>query len=268
MAYAASVDISLPQQPGLGLGPAASSLVWEMPVFGLTPAASSLVWGKSSSAELVGVAHSTLAAYQLLRDIGKLSERLQKLCALSPEAALTRNLLHSAETDSGLPSITSPLAHGPVPAGYCHRSYIGTWLPWVGGGHHGPVNGGGARLFPVAAPTGGGKSLTTAFVIYEALAQRTRRLGLMNLDPTAPEITEPTASELAHVVRDAERLAAFLLTLLQRLLTGVVQRFEYLVAVPPTASSPCGVLRLAVPIVPGAPGLGLFIGLTKFVLAA
>ncbi|MFF7166921.1 hypothetical protein ACFZBP_37005 [Streptomyces sp. NPDC008086] len=144
---------------------------------------------------------------------------------------LTLLLLRTVEEASGVPSITSGLIQGleptppPVQLWHNHEHHIGA------------VN------EIVYAAMGSGKTFT-------ALTTLLQRAGRVN---RAERIQ--TASFLTRLVNDAEVLGEFLRALTQGFLCGGVQHLQYLVAVPPHESSPCGVLRLAAPIIPGAPGV-------------
>ncbi|MFJ6635778.1 hypothetical protein ACIQMR_30925 [Streptomyces sp. NPDC091376] len=163
---------------------------------------------------------------------------------------LTRLLLRTAEETAGLPCVSSGLLHRlePTPPPVGPMSVID--------GQH--------RLSALRTivhhTMGSGKSAT---IVFEAMGQLSRRLDEIGRDGRAP-----TAADFAHLADAADALSALLLSIVQRRHDGYVRRFAYLVAVPLTESSPCGVLRLAAPRVPRAPGAGLVPGLSNFALAA
>lgn len=158
-------------------------------------------------------------------------------------------LLRTAEEFSGFPCLMSWLAHGlgPAPASAQATLFSGaTRLSTV------------RKIVQYYA--GSGK---TEAYIGRVLGRLERQI-----DGLLVRGLPPTTADLDHLSREAEQLALFLLVVMQRQLDGRASSVEYLVAVPPHASSPCGVLRLAVPLVPNAPGRGPFSGPTDFVLAA
>ncbi|MDQ0772894.1 hypothetical protein QF026_001360 [Streptomyces aurantiacus] len=144
---------------------------------------------------------------------------------------LTLLLLRSAEEASSAPSITSGLIQGleptPPPVQLWHRYENRIEV----------VNG------LVYSAMGGGKT----FAALTVLLQRAGRVSRAEQGQTG--------SFLARLVNNTEVLREFLQALTQGLLCGGAQHIECLIAVPPHESSPCGVLRLAAPIVPGAPGV-------------
>lgn len=149
---------------------------------------------------------------------------------------LTRLLLRTAEEAPGVPCVTSGLLHGLGTAPSLAPS-------WVLDGQH-RIS---AANDIIHSSMGAGKTEAFAAFAVDLLQRlgRARRAG-----------PPSTAADLVHVVDGAEVLAEFLLELAQGFLSGVVRHVRYLVAVPPHQSSPCGVLRLAAPIIPGAPGQG------------
>jgi hypothetical protein len=172
--------------------------------------------------------------------------------------ALTRLLLRTAEKDSGVPGATSGLAHGLRAAS--HRAPA-----WIVDGQH--------RLASVSltvpTATGSGKSATLAWLIAEltftlARARHTRAAAATREMPLADD----GASEFLHAADQAEKLVEFLRGITQEFLSGSVRYGRYRSAVPALQSSPCGVLRLAAPIIPGAPNQGSATVPTDLALAA
>jgi hypothetical protein len=194
-----------------------------------------------------------LTAGARLHDLQKVWLFQAKSCAPSSDLGseeLTRLLLRTAEETAGLPCVSSGLLHSleptPPPVG---PMYV------IDGQHRLS-----ALRTTVHHTMGSGKSAT---IVFEAMGQLSRRLGEIGRDGRAP-----TAADFAHLADAAEALSALLLSILQRRHDGYVKRFAYLVAVALTESSPCGVLRLAAPRVPRAPGAGQVPGPSNFALAA
>lgn len=142
---------------------------------------------------------------------------------------VTRQLLRTAEKVTGLPCATSGVLHGIEAAAPSTQG-------WVLDGQHRLA----AATQLIRAQSGSGKT--------EAALALMHRLGRMQ------RMGKLSAS--SHVANDADVLVEFLRGLTQSLLSGSVPHIRHLVAVLPHESSPCGVLRLAVPIIPGAPGQG------------
>jgi hypothetical protein len=167
----------------------------------------------------------------------------------SPDEDVVRILLHTAEEVSGIPCSASGLLLGldPTPAP----------VPLV-------MTDGIHRLVELKSvlhtTAGSGKTASVVIDLVDTLTQRMGRLNRAGHDVTT--------AELGHIADTAYALSALLLDLVQRLLTGYVRFFGRLVAVPPNGSSPCGVLRLAAPLVPRAPGAGQVPGPTEIALAA
>ncbi|AXE88622.1 hypothetical protein [Streptomyces sp. Go-475] len=167
----------------------------------------------------------------------------------SPGEDVARILLRTAEEISGIPCSASGLLLGlnPTPAP----------VPLV-------VTDGIHRLVELKSAlhmaAGSGKTANFVINLVDRLTQRMGRLSRFGHDPTT--------AELGHIANAAYALSALLLDLVQRLLAGYVRFFGRLVAVPPNESSPCGLLRLAAPRVPRAPGVGQVPGPTEFALAA
>ncbi|MFE2423474.1 hypothetical protein [Streptomyces hokutonensis] len=165
--------------------------------------------------------------------LGTLSSQLQGLHdhASDPDTELTRRFLRTAEEALGIPSIASGIIQGleptppPVQLWHDYEDRIEV------------VNG------IVYSALGSGKT-------FAALTTLLHRSGWMN---RAERVQ--TTSLLPHLVNNTEVLREFLQALTQGLLCGGAKLVGCLIAVPPHESSPCGVLRLATPIVPGAPGI-------------
>ncbi|MFE3473867.1 hypothetical protein ACFXOI_19850 [Streptomyces bacillaris] len=170
---------------------------------------------------------------------------------------LAHALLRTAEEASGFPCGVSGLMHGQGPL----RRAFGA-----------PVV---VNFSPVTLPVayqerisdltsevrlaaGSGKTAATTFMLIDELVLRVGRA----------HRRRPTVAELGNIVDAAQALSAQLELLTQRLLTGWVWVAGEVFAVPPTASSPCGLLRLAAPRVPRAPGPIQVPGPTEFALAA
>lgn len=157
------------------------------------------------------------------------------------DAELAPLLLRTAEEATGLASCTSGIAHGFGEAPPSGRELAGEVVDLL-------------RRF---APNPSSESAAwVERVVLETLASK---YGIF--DPAQP------AEALAHFVDEVESVAAALRTVVQDILLGGVQRITHLDCVPRNESSPCGVARLASPIVPGAPGPGLTTVPIDFVLA-
>ncbi|MFI9752317.1 hypothetical protein [Streptomyces collinus] len=144
---------------------------------------------------------------------------------------LTLLLLRTAEESLGFPSITSGLIQGLEPT----SPPVQLW--------HGYENRIEVLSGLVYSALGGGKTVA-------ALTTLLQRAGRMNRAERGQ-----TASLLPRLINNTETLRKFLQALTQGFLSGGVQHIACLIAAPPHESSPCGVLRLAAPIVPGAPGV-------------
>ncbi|MFB6525406.1 hypothetical protein [Streptomyces sp. NPDC056399] len=163
---------------------------------------------------------------------------------------LTRRLLRTAEEAAGFPCVASGLLHR-------LESAPGSTIPLR-------VADGQNRLSALKGivwhAAGSGKSAT---LVFEAMGQLSRRL-----DEFSGGGRAPTSAELARLADAAGALATLLLDVVQHRLDGSARRFVHLLAVPLTESSPCGLLRLAAPRVPRAPGAVLKPGSSNFALAA
>ncbi|MFJ3780092.1 hypothetical protein ACIPX0_51405 [Streptomyces sp. NPDC090075] len=196
----------------------------------------------------VGLLHSAAVRLRELVDVPWRVVGPMANSGLPEGLDITHVLLRTAEEASGLPCSASGLLHRPKPT-----------LPDSGsamaGGHH--------RLSELKSvihhATGSGKTATTALTLVDLLTQRMGRVNRHG--------HRPTAAEAGGIAEAARALSDLLLVLMQRLLTGCVGFFREVVAVPPTASSPCGLLRLAAPRVPRAPGSPHIPGPSGFALA-
>ncbi|MFD4553486.1 hypothetical protein ACFWP5_04045 [Streptomyces sp. NPDC058469] len=90
----------------------------------------------------------------------------------------------------------------------------------------------------------------------------------LQLDRLARATEASNAEKVSRIIRDARALADFLLELTLYVLSGFARYFGHFAAPPPTDTSPCGVLRLTVPVIPRAPGSGPFFSPTDFALVA
>ncbi|MET8980972.1 hypothetical protein ABZX85_35755 [Streptomyces sp. NPDC004539] len=205
-----------------------------------------LVWATDTMPILVQVKHSRIRDAWRARNV--LESWSSKLKGLNDRASdlpeeLTLLLLRTVEEASGFPSITSGLIHGielTTPPVQLWRSYE-EHVEAV----YGLVN----------AAMGGSKTLGRLITQFQLAGQA---IWAERIKAT---------SFLGRLVNDVETARKFLQDLAQGLCDGV-QHIEYLVAVPPHESSPCGVLRLASPIVPGAPGTQSWPHQTSMTLAA
>ncbi|MDT0459149.1 hypothetical protein RM550_26110 [Streptomyces sp. DSM 41527] len=190
------------------------------------------------------------AAIARLRDLARSVQISGDTRGTAPprDEELTRFLLCTAEQEdaSGIPCSVSGLVWGLAP----------TPLPFVmTDGQHRY----GILVAPFRPATGSGKT-QTYLDLLERLSARIGRL--------CQRGHVPTAADFRGVADAAHELSALLLGLVQRLLDGCAKFVGRLVAVPPSASSPCGVLRLAASLVPRAPGAGPIPAPTEFALAA
>ncbi|MFH9467110.1 hypothetical protein ACH4LT_07410 [Streptomyces clavifer] len=172
-------------------------------------------------------------------DLGKQSWSVEatSYTPLSGEE-LTRSLLRTAEGAAGLPCASSGVLHGlaPVITG-------GTEL---------------SSLRRVIAHLGAGK---TASLVAALMGQLHRDVHEALHDGLGP-------TESKRISDTATTLSALLVDIVQRRLNGSVKHFVELLVVPLSESSPCGLLRLAAPRVPRAPGAGLILSPSKFALVA
>lgn len=166
-----------------------------------------------------------------------------------PGEGLTRRLLRTAEEAAGFPCATSWALHALEPATLAVDPLL--------------LLDGQQRLAALKHITwhtaGSGKSATIAF---EAMEQLSRRL-----DEISGAGRTPTSTEFARLADAAGALSTLLLDVVQHRLDGSAKHIAHLLTVPLTESSPCGLLRLAAPRVPRAPGAGLKPALSKFALA-
>ncbi|MGW0857073.1 hypothetical protein [Streptomyces sp. NPDC002690] len=185
-----------------------------------------------------------------LSDWGQFWAFQAKNSSNSPKSEdVARLLLRTAEETLGLPSSTSGLLHGLADAPPPAQQYVAD-------GQH--------RLAGLESivwhSAGAGKTATFIIDLIDQFSHR--------LDDLSRGGHVPNWAELRHLADAASALSGLLLVLAQRLLMGGGKFFDHLAAVPPNESSPCGVLRLAVPRVPRAPGAGPVPGPTEFTLAA
>ncbi|MCI3929209.1 hypothetical protein [Streptomyces sp. AN091965] len=200
--------------------------IWEL------IAKSSTSWGTEAAVEDGGrLQHhlrNTLKAQHVLNELDAV-ERL-----IADEAQVDRPLpeilLAQVEHDSDLPSITSGLAYG-LRQHTCSK--IACALREAdrrfGDSYH------------VAGKT---------FASFAALGQLITVFEAKASHATADRVRVMEAlAEAKATVRRAKAASQELLNL------DVDRQYEFLSHVPPHGTSPCGVLRLAAPIVPGAPGV-------------
>ncbi|MZD56756.1 hypothetical protein [Streptomyces sp. SID5606] len=215
--------------------------------FGMLLATSMLSVGVDLSR--VGLLHSAAARLRDLADPWLIVEPKTYSRSLPEGLEIGRYLLRTAEEASGSPCSVSSLLHeqAPTPA---------ACVPVMIDGQH--------RLTEVMSvirhAAGSGKTATMVLTLADLLSQRVGRVNRHG--------HRPTAAELGGIADAAQALSTLLLLLAQRLLTGCFEFCEEVVAVPRTASSPCGLLRLAAPRVPRAPGSIQIPGPTEFALAA
>ncbi|MFD9872570.1 hypothetical protein ACFXI8_00555 [Streptomyces niveus] len=151
---------------------------------------------------------------------------------------LTLHLLRTAEEHNGWSSITGGLHYGFNPAPSFGSN-------WIADGQH--------RL-------GDRKRAVLLRLLAERLGQA--------LCGLSRAIEAANAEQISRSLRNARALADFLLELTVSVLIGFARYFGHFAAPPPTGTSPCGVLRLAVPVIPRAPGVRSFPGPTNFALVA
>lgn len=182
--------------------------------------------------------HSSLAAW-----IADRRERLDRVRGWA-DAEVAPLLLRTAEEATGLASCTSGIPHGlgkaPLSGGELAREALDLLRAFLPNPESEP------------APW-------VERAVLETLASK---YGIF--DPTK---RDQPVEDLAHFVDEVENVAAALRAVMQNILLGGVQQITHLACVPRNESSPCGVARLASPIVPGAPGLGLTTVPFDFVLA-
>ncbi|MFH9646237.1 hypothetical protein ACH4MU_15565 [Streptomyces albidoflavus] len=194
----------------------------------------------------VGMLHSAIVRLRDLMDLPWTVIEPGTSSIRSEGRDIARDLLRTAEEALGFPCSTSGLLRRQEPTS-------ATGVPVVADGQHQ----GGAVLLDgqhrithlksvVRLTTGTGKTAAMALTLVDQLSQR---IGRVNRDGR-----RPTPADLGGIADAAQALSALLLLLAQRLLTGCFEFRGEAVSVPPTASSPCGLLRLAAPRVPRAPG--------------
>lgn len=153
---------------------------------------------------------------------------------------LARSLLRTAEETAGFPCASSGLLHGLGPA-LTGETKLST-------------------LRNVVTQLGAGK---TASLVAALMGQLHR-----DVHEALHDELGPAGVESKHISDTAITLSTLLVEIVQRRLNGSVKHFVHLVVVPLSESSPCGLLRLAAPRVPRAPGAGLIPGPNKYALAA
>lgn len=167
-----------------------------------------------------------------------------------PGEELTRRLLRTAEESAGFPCATSWALHALEPVPLAAEPLL--------------LLDGQQRLAALEHITwhtaSSGKSATIAFEAMEYLSRR--------LDEISGAGRTPTSTELARLADAAGALSMLLLDIVQHRLDCSAKHVAYLFTVPLTESSPCGLLRLAAPRVPRAPGAGWKSDPSKFALAA
>lgn len=173
-------------------------------------------------------------------------------------SGIARVLLRTAEEDSGFPCSASGLLHEQVLLRQAaHASVVVDFSPVTVTAEYQERF---SDLTSVVRRTAGsGKTAATMLMLIDELVLRVGR---------AHRRSRPTVAELGSIADAAQALSAQLVLLTQCLLTGSVWAAGEVVAVPPTASSPCGLLRLAAPRVPRAPGPIQVPSPTDFALAA
>ncbi|MER6018816.1 hypothetical protein [Streptomyces anulatus] len=174
------------------------------------------------------------------------------------DSDLARVLLRTAEEASGFPCSASGLLHeqGPLRRAADAPVVIDVSAVTVTAEYQERVS---DLTSVVRQAAGSGKTAATTFMLIDELVLLVGR---------ASRRSRPTIAELGSIADAAQALSAQLVLLTQRLLTGWVWVAGEVVTVPPTASSPCGLLRLAAPRVPRAPGSIQVPGPTDFALAA
>ncbi|MFF5106089.1 hypothetical protein [Streptomyces sp. NPDC000134] len=215
--------------------------------FGMLLATSMLSVGLDLSR--VGLLHTAAVRLRDLADPWLIFEPKTYSRSLPEDLEVGRYLLRTAEEASGFPCSVSSLLHEQDPAQAAN-------VPVVIDGQHRFTG----LMSVIRHTAGSGKTATMVLTLADLLTQRVGRVNRHG--------HRPTAAELGGIADAAQALSALLLLLAQRLLTGCFEFLEEVVAVPPTASSPCGLLRLAAPRVPRAPGSIQLPGPTEFALAA
>ncbi|MFG3295924.1 hypothetical protein ACGF3G_44990 [Streptomyces sp. NPDC048179] len=164
--------------------------------------------------------------------------------ALDPTDELTLLLLRTAEEHSGVPRITSGLIVG-------LERERGTDALQLWNLHERRIEAAREILY---SASGSGK--TMAMLIQLMGRAKRGRIQPVPSPGVSGRCSVPTVtvSLLTGLVDDVEVLREFLRVLTRGLMGCGIQPVRPLVALPPRESSPCGVLRLAAPIVPGAPG--------------
>ncbi|MFJ4972498.1 hypothetical protein [Streptomyces sp. NPDC088755] len=207
-----------------------------------------MLWHEGERHFSVEVKNSALAAAwrqqnSLAAWIAGMRARLD-LARAGADAGLVPLLLRTAEEATGLASCTSGLLHG-----------LGKSTPSCDG-----LAREAAELLRAIVPNPEAEYAPwVEQAVLETLASKYEVS-----DPAEP--AQPVGV-LVHFLDQVENVAAALRAVVQDILLGGVQRITHLTGIPRHESSPCGVARLASPIVPGAPGLGLTTVPIDFVLA-
>jgi hypothetical protein len=189
---------------------------------------------------------TVLAVSGWLRDLARSAGSEGNSLAASEDAA--RFLLRTSEEATGIPCSASGMLQRLSPTSPLDSLYL------LNGQH---------RLSAVTSllrqATGRGK---TRVVFDLMVGQLSRRLDYLDRDGHVP-----TAVEITHIADAAHTISVLLLDFAQHLLKGYVGARAYGIAFPVTECSPCGVLRLAAPRIPRAPGSAPVPGPVKFALA-
>ncbi|MDQ0745802.1 hypothetical protein QF034_000033 [Streptomyces africanus] len=179
---------------------------------------------------------AALTAEELLAEFATIDQLIAREAQASRE--LTHKLLASVEEHTGLPSIASGLAYG------LHAPLV----PSVERARH------WADLLIITnSYEGASKTLQHLSAIIEVKGPRSTA--------ELAQVREALA-EAEQAIRDITATDRQVLNL------HVDRHYEFLGVVPQHDTSPCGVLRLAVPIVPGAPGIRSWTDQTTMTLAA
>jgi hypothetical protein len=193
-------------------------------------------FGSGRSARLERHLTAGLTAEDLLAEFVTIDQLITREAQASWE--LTDKLLAAAEGDTNLPSIASRLAYGFD-----------------------------APLFPSVERARQRAHRLIITNSYEG-ASKTLQYVSAIIGVTAPRSTAELA-QAKEALAEAEQAIRDITTTARQVLNLHVDRhYEFLGSVPLHATSPCGVLRLAMPIIPGAPGIRSWTDQTTMTLAA